>query len=179
MATVDKYGCVRLREDIHYCSVPHTLTGKKLKLIYNAEEIEIYNGYERVALHARDSSPYKYTLLTGHLSHKHRALPERSPEKFIGQAAAMSEDTERYIRKIPEVKKYPDQAKKTCSGILNLARKAGIDRLPFACRLAESYSRYGFLEIEDILNSPAQMELPEETAILPEHENIRGRDCYK
>jgi hypothetical protein len=47
MATVDKYGCVRLREDIHYYSVPHTLIGKKLKLIYNAEEVEIYNGYEQ------------------------------------------------------------------------------------------------------------------------------------
>jgi hypothetical protein len=122
-----------------------------------------------------ESSPYKYTLLSGHLSHKHRALQERSLEKFIEQAAAMSEEIERYIRKILELKKYPDQAKKTCSGILNLARKAGIDRLPFAC----SYSRYGFLEIQDILNCPAQMELPEETAILPEDENISGKDCYK
>ncbi|MDR2691160.1 MAG: hypothetical protein LBB73_02525 [Dysgonamonadaceae bacterium] len=164
---------------LNLMTLPHTLIGKKLKLIYNAQEVEIYNGYERVALHVRDSSPYKYTLLTEHLCHKHRALLEWSAEKFIEQAAAMSEDIERYIRKILEVKKYPDQAKKTCSGILNLARKVGIDRLSFACRLADSYCRYGFLEIQDILNSPAQMELPEETALLPEHENIRGRDYYK
>jgi hypothetical protein len=126
-----------------------------------------------VAIHRRDSSPYKYTLLSEHLSHKHRALLEWSPEKFIEQAAALSEDIERYIRKILEVKKYPDQARKTCSGILNLAHKVGIDRLSFACRLAQSYSRYGFLEIQDILsNCPAQVELPEETALLPEHEFI-------
>ena len=151
-----------------------------MKIIYNGEEVEIYNGYERVALHRRDSSPYKYTLLSQHLSRKHRALKEWSPEKLIEQAAAMSEDIEHYIRNIVEVKKYPDQARKTCSGILNLAHKAGIERLSSACRLARNYSRYVFLEIQDILNScPAQVELPEETALLPEHENIRGKDYYK
>ena len=32
MEAVDKYGCVRLREDIHCYSVPHTLIGKKLNI---------------------------------------------------------------------------------------------------------------------------------------------------
>jgi DNA replication protein DnaC len=78
-------------------------------------------------------------LLTGHLSHKHRALPEWSPEKFIEQAAAMSEDIERYIR------------------------------------LADSYSRYGFLEIQDILNSPAQSALLEEVDYTFERELDRNQ----
>lgn len=180
MATVDKYGCVRLREDVHHYSVPYTLIGKKLKLSYNSTEVEIYDGYERVALHPREGKPYGYTILAEHLCPRHRALIDFSPEKYIEQAATLGEDVLRYIRKILEVKKYPEQANKTCTGVLNLAHKAGTDRLAFACRLAHSYGRYGFLELQDILNSSqAQIELPEETAPIPEHENIRGIAYYK
>ena len=67
-----------------------------------------------------------------------------------------------------------------CSGILNFARKVGSDRLAAACRLADSYDKYNFVEIEDILkNKSEQIDLPEETATIPEQENIRGREYYK
>jgi hypothetical protein len=52
--------------------------------------------------------------------------------------------------------------------------------LAAACRLADSYDRYNFLEIQDILKSKSELiEVPEETANIPEHENIRGKDYYK
>lgn len=103
-----------------------------------------------------------------------------SPETFLSQAAEIHEDVECYIRKILETKRYVDQANKICSGILNLARKVGPARLTAACRLANSYGRYSFLEIQDILKTKSeQVEIEEETADLPEHENIRGQDYYK
>lgn len=71
----------------------------------------------------------KASVLAEHLCPKYRALMEWSPEKFITQASEMHEDIEQYIRKILEVKKYPEQAHKTCSGILNLAYRLGVDRL--------------------------------------------------
>lgn len=46
MATVDKYGYVRLKEDLHYYSVPRTYIGKKLRIAYTASDVEIYDGYE-------------------------------------------------------------------------------------------------------------------------------------
>jgi hypothetical protein len=58
--------------------------------------------------------------------------------------------------------------------------KVGAHRLASACRLADSYGRYSFLEIQDILKSHSELiEVPEETADIPDHENIRGRDYYK
>ena len=73
-----------------------------------------------------------------------------------------------------------DQANKTCSGILGLARKVGPMRLAAACRLAASYGRYSFLEVQDILKTKSEIiELPEETADIPDHENIRGKEYYE
>ena len=87
---------------------------------------------------------------------------------------------ERYIREVMEKKRYVDQANKSCSGILALARKVGATRLAAACRLAESYDRYSYNEIQDILKTKSEfIEVPEETVDIPEHENIRGKDYYQ
>lgn len=75
---------------------------------------------------------------------------------------------------------YQDQANKMCSGILNFARKAGPERLAAACRLADSYGKYSFREIQEILQNKSEaIDLPEELADMPEHENIRGKEYYK
>ena len=180
MATVDKYGYVRLKEDIHYYSVPHTYIGRKLRITYTGTDVEIYDGYERIASHTRCRLEFKYTTNSDHLSPKHKALAEWSPENFIAQAAAIDEDVEHYIRKVIEKKRYPEQANKCCSGILNFARKVGTDRLAAACRLADSYGRYNFVEIQDILtnNFDGLELLPEQQTDIPEHENIRGSEYY-
>ena len=180
MATVDKYGYVRLREDIHYYSVPYIYIGKKLRISYTSTEVEVFDSYTRVAIHKRSCLQFKHTTDPDHLCARHRAILEWTPETFIAQAAAIHEDVEHYIRKILERKRYVEQAHKCCSGILNFAGKVGADRLAAACRLADSYGRCNFVEIQDILNNKSdQFELPEEPIDIPEHENIRGKEYYK
>lgn len=180
MATVGKDGYIRLSEDIHYYSVPHTYIGKRLKLSYSADDVHIFDGYSLVASHTRSRLQFKHTTNTDHLHPKHKAVLEWSPEVFIKEAADIHEDVERYIRKVMEKKRYVDQANKSCSGILLLARKVGAARLTAACRLAESYDRYSYNKIQDILKTKSEfVEVPEETVDIPEHENIRGKDYYK
>lgn len=180
MATVGKDGYIRLREDVHYYSVPYIYIGKKLKISYTSNDIEIYDGYTCVATHTRNRQEFRHTTNPEHLSPKHKAIMEWSPEVFIRQAAEIHEDVEYYIRKVLETKRYVDQSNKICSGILNLARKVGPDRLAAACRLANSYGRYSFLEIQDILKTKSeQVEIEEDIVDIPEHENIRGKEYYK
>lgn len=180
VTTVDKYGYARLHEDIHYYSVPHTYIGKKVTLSYTTTDVEIRAGYDVIAHHTRDRHNYRYTTVTEHLCPKHRAVKEWSPERFIEQAAAIHEDVEHYIRKVLEKNRYQDEANKMCSGILNFARKVGPERLAAACRLGDSIGKYRYNEIKDILlNRSEQLDLPEETADMPEHKNIRGKEYYK
>ena len=180
MATVGKDGYVRLAEDVQYYSVPHTFIGKKLKMCYTTDEVAIFDGYRQVAVHPRSRLEFRHTTNPEHLSPKHKAMFEWTPETFIRQAAEIHPDVESYIRKVIEKKRYAEQASKSCAGILSLARKVGGGRLTAACRLADSYGRYSFHEIQDILKTGSeQIELPEETLRMPEHKNIRGKEYYE
>ena len=87
-----------------------------------------------------------------------------------------------YITKVLEYKTYPEEAYKSCAGILSFARRVGVKRLINACRWADSYGLYNYPAIEKILNNRQdELPLPEDDAALqdmPQHENIRGKEYF-
>lgn len=136
-----------------------------------------------------DCHPYpqqarcRYTTLEEHLASHHRYITEWNPDKFIHEAAAIHPDVEAYIRRVMEEKKHPEQAYKSCQGILSFARRVGNTRLTNACRWATSYGLYNYPIIERILNN-RQDEFPLEDSAgqeteMPSHENIRGKEYYQ
>ena len=68
-------------------------------------------------------------LIHEHLASAHRYVSEWTPEKFMSRLAAIHEDVAQYITKVIQCKQHPEQAYKSCSGILSLARKVGNERL--------------------------------------------------
>jgi len=60
---VQKNYHVILGEDWHQYSVPYTLIGKTLKLIYTSDMVEIYLEQKRIALHKRNYRKHGYTTL--------------------------------------------------------------------------------------------------------------------
>ena len=152
-ATVMKNGHVRLGEDAHYYSVPCRYIGKKVILSYTSRQVCIYYGYELIATHTRNRARCRYTTLEEHLASHHRYITEWNPDKFIHEAAAIHPDVEAYIRRVMEEKKHPEQAYKSCQGILSFARRVGNTRLTNACRWATSYGLYNYPIIERILNN--------------------------
>lgn len=180
MVTVMKNGHVCLRADKHYYSVPYKYIGKKVKLLYTSTQIEVYLRYECIAVHGRNVRKYQYTTQPEHLASAHRYKSEWSAEWFIAQAAKISPEVADYITKVIENKQHPEQAYKACSGILNLVRKGGRERLIRACRRAAGYKNYSYRIIEDILARNLDKEDAEElTACMPDHQNIRGSDYYQ
>ncbi|HFI4797882.1 IS21 family transposase [Elizabethkingia anophelis] len=180
MVTVSRGGYARLGEDIHFYSVPYSYVGKKVKLLYTSESVNIYYQYTLIACHKRDRSKYHYTTDENHLAPQHRYISEWTPENFIKQAEDISQDVASYISKVLEHKSYPDQAHKSCSGILSLARKVGAGRLSDACRWAENIGQYSYSTIEEILTKCLdQLHPEEEPQDLPSHDNIRGKDYYQ
>lgn len=180
MATVMKNGYVRLGEDIHYYSVPYTYIGKKVKLLYTSNAVRVYFHYTQIAAHKRNRTKYHYTTDKEHLASQHRFLTEWTPEKFIQQAEQIHEDVARYIIQVLEHKAYPEQAYKSCSGILSFARRVGSDRLAGACRWADHLGQYNYPIIEEILRKQLDQLTPEdEPATIPAHNNIRGKEYYQ
>lgn len=181
-ATVMKNGHVSLSADKHYYSVPFRFIGKKVKLMYSRNTVEIFYNYERIAIHKRTKSPYNYTTEKDHMASAHRFVSDWTPERFLTWAAGIHEDVHLYILKILDRKQHPEQAYKSCVGILSFAKKVGNDRLIKACQRALGYGIYNYKTIQTILEKgmdnyeEAEENKPME---MPLHENIRGEEYYQ
>ena len=80
-----------------------------------------------------------------------------------------------------ESRNHPEQAYKSCLGILNFEKKVGKQRLINACKRALDFRIYSFKAIQNILENNldnAENEQEEEFE-LPNHNNIRGKNYYK
>ena len=179
--TVMKNGHVSLNTDKHYYSVPYKFIGKKTKLMYSRTTVQVYYNYECIATHQRTKSSYGYTTDQNHLASTHRFVSDWSPERFLSWAESIHEDVKLYILKILARKQHPEQAYKSCIGILSFAKKVGNERLIKACQRALDYGVYNYKIIKKILEKGLdnQTEEESETTEMPIHDNIRGQDYYK
>jgi transposase len=179
--TVMKNGHVSLTADKHYYSVPYRYIGKKVKMMYSRHTVEIYYNYERIALHTRLKSPYNYTTNKEHLASTHRFVSDWTPERFLTWAEGIHEDVKLYILKILDRKQHPEQAYKSCVGILGFSKKVGNDRLIKACQRALGYGLYNYKTIQQILEKGLEQHQDQENEPLkmPFHDNIRGEDYYR
>lgn len=181
-ATVAKNGHVGLSDDKHYYSVPYRFIGKKVKILYSRHSVEIYYNYERIALHKRTKSAYQYTTDKEHLASTHRFVSEWTPERFTSWADSIHEDVKLYILKVLDRKQHPEQAYKSCMGILGFAKKVGNERLIKACQRALGYGAYNYKTIQKILEKELdKRDGPDETdqLVMPFHDNIRGENYYQ
>jgi len=182
LATVMTHGHVSLSLDKHYYSVPYGFIGKKVKVMFSRYTVEIFYNYERIALHKRLQSAYKFTTDKEHLPATHRFTIELEPDRLLQQAEEIHKDVKIYLSKIFNKTQHPDQAIKICLGILNFSKKVGKERLTKACQRALDYGIYNYRTIRKILeNGLDKQEDDNETEQLkmPEHDNIRGGDYYK
>ena len=181
-ATVMKNSHILLSRDKHYYSVPYQYVGKKVKITFTRDHVSVFLNHQLIAFHQRDRRPYKYTTVAAHLPSTHQVILDWNPEKFIKQASKISEEVEAYVREILERKHYPEQAYRSCAGLLNLGRKYGHQRLTKACQRASFFGNYGYKTIGNILkNNYDQLpDLPAQSQKeLPFHDNIRGANNYK
>jgi transposase len=174
-------GHVLLGQDKHYYSVPYQFIHKKVKLLYSQSRMEVYYKYNLIAFHQRIQKPYGYTTITEHLASTHKFITEWTPQKFINWAESIGESVKEYIIKILDKKQHPEQAYKSCMGVLSLAKKVGEDRLKNACKRAIEYNMYSYKTIQNILEKGLDQvdndSLVED--VIPEHGNIRGKEYYK
>lgn len=180
LAKVYKNSYVWLGCDKHYYSVPYRYIGKEVKIEYGRTSVEVYCEHERIAWHKRTYGQYGYTTVSEHLPSAHRFVSEWSPEKFLGWAAAIGAETEKVIGIILSGKQHPEQAYKSCLGILTYGKKVGYTRLNNACRRADEFGSYSYRTVKNILagrfDSLAKDKA--EQYQLPLHDNIRGSGYY-
>lgn len=181
VATVMKNGHVSLSVDKHYYSVPYGYIGKKVRVLYSKSLVEVFYKYEPIAKHVRLRSSHNYTTDPAHLATQHQVMAEWNPDYFLEQARHIGKEVEFYIAQVLQKKHHPEQAYKSCQGILSFAKRVGKQRLIKACQRAHAYGLYHYRAIEDILNKGLDLfDLEEDKQLpMPTHENIRGKNYYK
>ncbi len=181
-ATVMKNGYVQIYEDKHSYTVPYRFIGQKVKLIYSASHVYVYYKKERIAYHRR-MRKYGYTTVPEHLSSTNKFVSEWNPDKFIRWAGAIAPVVREYIIQILDNTSYPEQAYRSCVGILSYEKKVGAGRLIKAIERATNYGAFNYTMIKRILETGldkvASGDDISSQPSLPFHENIRGPQDYQ
>ncbi len=181
VATVMKNGHVCLGVDKHYYSVPFDYISKKIRILYSKSTVEIFYKYQIIATHARLRSAHNYTTDPSHLATQHKVMAEWNPDYFLAQARTIGKEVEYYIAIVLQRRPHPEQAYKSCQGILSFAKRVGHQRLIKACLRGHAYGLYHYRAIEDILQKGLDLfDLEEDKQLpMPSHQNIRGKNYYQ
>ena len=164
----------------HYYSVPHALVGRQLDVRLTATTVEcIYRG-QRVASHMRCALRGRHTTADEHMPEKHRKMGQWSPERFIRWATTIGPDTALLIDNVLRSRRHPQQAFRSCLGILRLASSYGEERLEAAAGRALALGSNSYRSVESILKHRLDERPSEqiELGLAIEHSNLRGASYY-
>ena len=168
--------------DHHYYSVPFPLLRERLDVRLTATTVEAFHKGQRVAAHARSYVRGGYTTLKEHMPPEHRRYAEWSPSRFIQWAGKTGTATAQVVEKILASRTYPEQAYRSCMGIMRLSQHYEPARVEAAARRALHFNACSYRSMRSILASgldACSLAEPEaRQAPLPLHENIRGQGFY-
>jgi len=165
----------------HYYSVPYTLIHEEVYVRATERTIEIFFKNRRVASHRRTNARGRHTTISEHMPPSHQKYQEWSPDRFTRWAQTIGPHTAQLVQALLDSRKHPQQAYRSCMGILRLAKRYGEDRLEAACRRALPAGIHSYKGVKNILDAKLDQVEPEEpaTVVPTDHENIRGQAYYR
>jgi transposase len=165
----------------HYYSVPHALIKKQLDVRITQNTVECFYRGQRVASHRRSLHKGRHTTVPAHMPESHRQAGEWTPQRLSSWAAKTGPATEKLITTVLTSRKHPQQAYRSCLGILRLGKAYGDARLEAACRRALILGSHSYKSIESILKhrlDDKPLAEQQELALPEDHDNIRGPSYY-
>ncbi len=169
----------------HDYSVPHALVRRQLDVRLTAHTVEcLYRG-QRVASHVRSPLKGRHTTADEHRPEKHRRMGQCTPERFVRWAETVGPHTATLITTVLGSRRHPQQALRSCLGILRLANSYGDARLEAAARRALAIPAFAgtghsYRSVESILTHRLDTTPPEQAELATPlvHHNIRGAGDY-
>jgi len=167
--------------DGHYYSVPHRLIGEKVFLRATERTVEVFHKHQRVASHPRSRARGRHTTKAEHMPPSHRYYAEWSPDRFLHWAEKIGPQTRALIERVLASRRHPQQAYRTCLGVLGLAKRYSQQRLEAACARALPAGIRSYKGLKNILDTHLdQVPLEEPASMsLDPHANIRGPSYYR
>jgi transposase len=161
--------------DQHYYSVPYGYAGKQVSIRATRTTIEVCVDGERIACHPRSYDTHqRYITCDEHMPDHHKAVSGWSPQRFRAWALSFGTDTQAYIAWLMEQRDHPEQAYKTCMGILHKGEQLGKAAMEALCRKALAGGIYTYKYFDLLSKREGKDE-----GLPPAHENLRGAEYYR
>lgn len=174
---------VMLSEDKHHYSVPYQHIGQKVEIGYTTQAVEVYFKHERIAVHPRTRLQYRHTTNEVHLHPHQRFYRSWSREFFVNQGIETGPNTQMLIEQVFIRCKHPEQAYKMCQGVLQLAGKHGSVIIEAAASLCLQHDGISYSNLDRIIglikSGFVVPDSPDESTVIIEHGNIRGKSYYQ
>jgi len=162
--------------DKHYYSVPYALIRQKVEIKATEHLIEIFHKGKQVAIHPRSSAQGRFSTRPEHMPSNHRFVLELNANWLIKQAEEIGPFTTQYLNYLLKLRKFPEQAYRSCLGVLSLARKYSHPLLEIACEHALQAHLNSYKDLQAELEALSQHTTTPVTQLV--HENVRGETYY-
>jgi transposase len=168
--------------DGHYYSVPCQHARQQVDVRLTAATVEVFHRGQRLASHARSAFKSRHTTIDAHMPPAHRAMAGVNANSLRSQAAAIGERTEAFVERLLHQRRHPQQAFRSCLGVLQLGRQFGTQRLEAACARALKHNAVSWKSLQSILKHGLDQQAQDQfqrAVALPEHDNVRGPTYYQ
>ncbi len=165
----------------HFYSVPYTLIHKEVEVRATEHTVEVFYRQRRQAVHPRMAALGRFSTQVEHMPPAHRAVSEWSPERFQRWAEQVGPHTAQLIGAVLAARVHPQQAYRTCLGILGLVKRYTAARLEAACHYALPAGIHSYKGLHHVLEAQLDRLTPAEPPPIAhpiDHANLRGPTYY-
>jgi len=167
--------------DKHFYSVPYTLNHEEVRIRATEHMLEIFHKSSvlPVATHPRSSVPGRYSTRPADMPPKHQKVAEWSGERLARWGGEIGPQTSQLIQAILASRRHPEQAFRSCLGILRLSSQVSRLQMETACQMALQAKLLNYRGFKEILEHIPPSVNQDVLSSLPTHENIRGETYYQ
>jgi transposase len=160
----------------HFYSVPHTLILQQVEIKATERMVEIFHKGKQVAIHPRSNAQGRFSTRAEHMPSNQRFIFEQDTNWLLKQAEEIGPHTTQYLKSLLQARPFPEQAYRSCLGVLSLARKYSYPLCETACELASQAHLRSYKELKAELEALARNAPALAQPLV--HENIRGETYF-
>ena len=161
----------------HFYSVPFALIHQEVQIRASERLIEIFHKskVQAIAIHPRNRTPGRYSTQNAHMPPNHQQTLEWTPERLLQWAGEIGLHTRQLIQSLLVSRQHPEQAFRSCLGILHLSSQYTPEQMEIACQQAHQAKTLNYQGVKGFLEHLP----PAEPKSVLLHENIRGNSYYQ
>jgi transposase len=162
--------------DGHFYSVPYILVRQEVRVHATESLVAIFHNGKQVAVHPRSQAKGRFSTRSEHMPSKHQFVAGMGSDWLLKEAETIGPQTKAYFAALLKARQYPQQAYRSCLGILDLSRRYTRPQIETACQVLLTAN---LLSYRDLKSELERLTAQATDTVLPTHENVRGSTYYQ